>query len=243
MDEIINLNDGEFGTYTVESLNSITKSKRTKWNCICKCGRKKVLYGDTLMSGVGLPVCLCKLNKKPNNTTLSAYKEIMRNRNEVCKAWKNGYDMFLRNMGERPSWRHKLIRVDENEPYSKDNCEWRSPSPLIEYKGKTRTLNEVSIELEIPYHILYARIKRGDKNPFEPTEKKRIGNRKKILKCNLKGKVLKTYSSIKEASDDTGLSKSKIKSCLEGKLRALSCFSWRYDTNIPKDDLIGLNVP
>lgn len=44
----------------------------------------------------------------------------------VCDAWqgKDGFDNFLRDMGEKPSTSHTLDRRDNNKDYEPGNCHW-----------------------------------------------------------------------------------------------------------------------
>lgn len=60
-----------------------------------------------------------------------------------------------------------IERMDVNGNYCKSNCRWATKkiqslnttrSRRITYKGKTQTLKEWSIELEIPYNVLTARL-------------------------------------------------------------------------------------
>ncbi len=45
----------------------------------------------------------------------------------VCYEWRNSFEAFLRDMGERPDGR-TLDRKDNDGPYTKDNCCWSTPA-------------------------------------------------------------------------------------------------------------------
>lgn len=42
----------------------------------------------------------------------------------VCPDWLQSYELFLRDMGRKPSESHSLDRKDNSKGYSKDNCRW-----------------------------------------------------------------------------------------------------------------------
>ena len=54
----------------------------------------------------------------------------------VCLTWKDSFETFFEDMGERPSSKHSLERINNNEHYTKDNCKWATK---VEQASNTRT--------------------------------------------------------------------------------------------------------
>lgn len=52
-----------------------------------------------------------------------AYKNIGGLGIKVCDRWKNSFLNFYYDMGEKPDG-FRLVRINLNKDYSKDNCKW-----------------------------------------------------------------------------------------------------------------------
>jgi hypothetical protein len=55
-----------------------------------------------------------------------SYVWMRRKRTDVCPEWSDFWQ-FVRDVGERPSNKHKFMRVDDSKPYGPGNVAWMEP--------------------------------------------------------------------------------------------------------------------
>ena len=109
--------------------------------------------------------CLCKNH--------SSYYNYGARGITFCEEW-NLYKNFINDMGERPSPKHSLDRIDNSKGYSKQNCKWstrkeqnnnRRMCLIIEYQGDIYNLKQLweihSKPLGITYRALHKRFVKG----------------------------------------------------------------------------------
>ncbi len=87
----------------------------------------------------------------------------------VCESWSNSFDEFYRDMGECPP-NCSLDRIDNDGPYSPENCRWvshreqlgnKSNNRFITHNGDTHTVAEWARKLNILPDTIYYRINKG----------------------------------------------------------------------------------
>jgi hypothetical protein len=75
----------------------------------------------------------------------------------VCQRWLESFDNFYADMGQRPSSRHSIDRIDTNGNYEPGNCRWANATEqalnkrtniYIEFNGEKRTITQWSKLLE-----------------------------------------------------------------------------------------------
>lgn len=86
----------------------------------------------------------------------------------VCSRWHD-YWLFKADLGHCPAG-HSLDRIDNNGPYSPENCRWASPKTqtsnrrnvhLVTVGGREVTLKDAASMLGVSYNTLWGRVKRG----------------------------------------------------------------------------------
>lgn len=77
---------------------------------------------------------------------------------KICDRWIEDFNAFFIDMGEKPTPKHTLDRIDTNGNYEKSNCRWatqkeqcrnRRSNTWIEYNGITMTKTEWANELGV----------------------------------------------------------------------------------------------
>jgi hypothetical protein len=167
---------------------------------------------------------------------------------KICKEWKTNPKTFIDwalNNGWQPGLKlDKDIKPKELgiEPLlyspemcqfvtSSDNCSSRRSNRIIEYNGKTQTLNQWAIELGIKRETIAKRI---DKLGY-PIEKallkvdRRISKRKSIIQIDIHtGERIEIFDSIIMAANKTTLNYSSISAALRGRMKTAGGFKWKY---------------
>jgi len=91
----------------------------------------------------------------------------------ICERWlpeNLGFQHFVEDMGERPSIKHTIDRIDVNGSYCPENCRWASPSQqannkrdsvVIYYHGKRLPLTYLCDALGLNYSTVAHQLQKG----------------------------------------------------------------------------------
>ena len=140
-----------FGRLVVESHVDAGDRKTHRWNCVCDCGNRTVVSGGNLRSG-HTKSCGCLhaelsseankhhgLSKSPTWVSWVALKRrcldptyhqfhLYGGRGiKVCDRWINSFEAFLEDMGEKPSPKHSIDRINNDGDYEPGNVRWATP--------------------------------------------------------------------------------------------------------------------
>lgn len=162
----IDLIGQEFGQLRVLSRNGAIhrgpgRGTTPLWLVQCECGTQKIVPGADLRNGLTTSCGCTYTPKHPNGTKNPTYKTwvgiIQRCTNPravgyqhyggrgilVCDRWLNSSLAFITDMGERPTAKHSIDRIDNSKGYSPDNCRWATG---VQQHRNTRKNRLISID-------------------------------------------------------------------------------------------------
>lgn len=187
--QIIDISGQRFYKLTaIRVVEGRSKQGHVRWLVKCDCGTEKIVFGYCLIHKK-VKSCGCLINKSkishgmyntPEYMAWRSMKSRCSNKKDaafvhygargirVCDQWKS-FENFYKDMGERPTGK-SLDRIDNNGPYSPDNCRWATAKQQVrntrvttyyEYDGITLCLQEWAEIKGICPGVIYTRYKRG----------------------------------------------------------------------------------
>lgn len=173
-------------------------SRDTKWEFRCDCKFVFSASGYDFRSGkrTDCPNCAAERSRKASithgmtdtpeyrtwtdiktrcyNTGRPEYPNYGGRGIRVCQRWLDSFDAFLSDMGERPSDRHSIERIDNDGDYAPGNCKWatareQANNRRVTVKVDGAPIADLARSTGIKYGTLHARATRGRRN-HHPTE-------------------------------------------------------------------------
>jgi hypothetical protein len=89
---------------------------------------------------------------------------------KVCGRWRNSFEAFLEDVGRRPSSRHSLDRIDNNDGYRPGNVRWATwglqsrntrRNVIVTIEGVELCLKDAARVRGISYSAVVNRARRG----------------------------------------------------------------------------------
>jgi hypothetical protein len=123
---------------------------------------------------------------------------------KVCERWQK-FENFYEDMGDKPSPKHSIGRIDNDGNYEPSNCRWESRGEqanntstniFIEWNGQKKTYSQWATETGIAYATIVQRHRAG-MPPEKILDASEDGLQKKTIVVN--GKKLMTTAWMKEA--------------------------------------------
>ena len=181
---VINRIGQVYDKLTVISRAENTSLGHSRWNCICECGNKVVLQGSDIskaakpgakkscidcaiaakkthgMSKSRVYILWTRLVQRATNPNCEDYKKFGYGAKGMDTRWKK-FENFYADMGDPPSNKHSIDRIDNSKGYSKENCRWatlkeqarnKTNNKLVTYRGETKSLAEWCESLKLDYH-------------------------------------------------------------------------------------------
>lgn len=78
------------------------------------------------------------MKQRCTNSNVTNYRHYGKKGIKVCSKWLNSFQHFVDDMGEKPSARHSLDRIDNKGDYSPENCRWAISQQQVINRGLSR---------------------------------------------------------------------------------------------------------
>lgn len=179
-----------FGKLTVTHELRRRHSGGAVWACQCLCGRTKNVSATNLKRG-STKSCGCsrlsggrvthgQSGSRAYNSWKSAKQRCFNTKHPafhnygargilMCPRWRESFSNFFADMGERPAGA-TLERRNNSRGYAPGNCVWAPASSQLRntrsnnvhtFRGKTMCVAEWAERAGLPYHTVWARLRRG----------------------------------------------------------------------------------
>ncbi len=180
----------KYGRWTVLRRANKNQGTAAAWVVRCVCGTEAEVVGTSLRSGTStsckscstrdshtthgksrtlLYTTWCAIVKRTTNPKSKAFKNYGGRGIRICDAWRSSFEKFAQDMGAKPVGT-SLERIDNDGPYSPENCVWatraqqarnKRTNVTITHAGKTLCIADWAELLGIPSPTIYTRIKSG----------------------------------------------------------------------------------
>lgn len=188
---LIDLSGQRFGRLTV--VDRAPSQGRVRWICRCDCGGEAIVSGDVLNRGASNSCgCLRLGQNRRHGLSGSSEHKIWSGIRERCTNPKSAFfsyyggrgiyrcerwdlfESFYADMGPRPSRLHTIDRIDNDGPYSPENCRWALPlaqaantrkNVYFEIGGERAHLSEWARRFDIDPDLVSQRILRDGMDP------------------------------------------------------------------------------
>ncbi len=192
----MDLTGQRFGRLVVIDRGIGANPRATYWNCLCDCGNRSTVFAGSLRNAA-IPTrscgCLQREITKARNTThglhytyqrrlwqgiksrcynpkTPPYKHYGERGIVMADVWLNDLPRFAADIGQRPTPRHSLDRIDNDGPYAPGNVRWATRQQQnrnyrrnhpVTFRGKTLTMTEWGEVMGLKQATIRYRLKCG----------------------------------------------------------------------------------
>lgn len=182
-----------FGKLTVQSFYGRWKG-RLAWTCQCACGSTSPHVWSSCLTSGNTKSCGCEkrnagkqtkthgmsdaveygiwfgMKKRCENEKCSNFANYGGRGIKVCDRWRSSFSNFYEDMGQRPSPKHSIDRIDNDGDYCKENCKWstrteqsqnRRNNVVLLFNGESKLMAEWERSLGLSKGRLCWRLKNG----------------------------------------------------------------------------------
>lgn len=186
----LDLTGQRFGRLTVLERGVSNTDRQSRWLCSCDCGGTALVVSHNLRTGHTISCGCAHLDAltthgKTRSSEYTAWismrrrcyspKDISYPRYgalgvRVCERWRDSFENFYADMGEKPGPEYSLDRISSAGDYSPDNCRWatiqtqdnnRRSNRLLTFHGRTQTAMQWARELGLSAATIYSRLANG----------------------------------------------------------------------------------
>lgn len=188
------LSGNKYGRLTVLRFAGSSARRETYFECQCECGTVVTIRSNSLKGGT-CQSCGCyaidcfveqnythgmsytkvyrtwiKIKGRTQNPNIDCYMNYGGRGIQMCDRWLHSFDAFYADMGDPPTPKHTIERINNNGNYCPENCKWatrqeqlanRRNSRYLTYQGETDLLLNWAKKCGMSDKTLTARLRYG----------------------------------------------------------------------------------
>lgn len=113
----------------------------------------------------------CSIKTRCNNPNFQHYNRYGGRGIKMCPEWENDFPRFATDIGDRPSKKHTIERIDNNKGYYPENCRWATKEEqsnntkrnryYTDKNGITKSMSQWAKDSDISFWTIRSRLDNG----------------------------------------------------------------------------------